>query len=90
MDNFKLPASPFFEYNEPGYGNALCVYYKDGGKQILPFTPGFTKLEKAALMMAQGRLNTYGHFSEVNDKWAETFAKTSVIIAKAILEEANK
>lgn len=86
MDNLKLPASPFFDYNESGYGNALVVYDRYGGKQIWPFHPGFTKLEKAALMIAQGMLS--GPHTYDGDA-LDAISTNAVNIAKSVLKAAN-
>lgn len=51
---------------------------------------GFTKLEKASLMIAQG-LATRELFEMLETKnYPAGIAKLSVVIAKAVLEEANK
>lgn len=81
MDNNKLPACPV---DGMAWANANNIVRKDG-----PMTPwsGFTKLEKAALMIAQGFISGRNSFSEGNEK---KIASGSVAIAKAVLEEANK
>lgn len=84
MNNLKLPAAPFFDATE--FGNAVVLYAADGSKQILPFSPGFAKLEKASLMIAQG-MTTNPIYSSYT---AEQLAKKSTHFARAILEEANK
>ncbi len=30
MDNLQLPAYPFFDFTEVGYGNAIVIYAADG------------------------------------------------------------
>ena len=89
MDNLKLPASPFFEATENGYGNAVCIYDVTGGKQILPFSPGFTKLEKAALMITQGLAASNFYVIGMHSEHP-AIAETAVSLAKAVLEAANK
>lgn len=70
MDNLKSPAYPH-------RSNSL-----EGGHT----DPGFTKLEKAALMIAQGLLA--GDTEERLNK--DSIIKLSVEYAKAVLEEANQ
>lgn len=75
MDNLKLPAYPVI-----GGGGTFENGY-DG------FKPGFTKLELAALMIAQGMMA-----SDANIKKSEMdqAANNCIEFAKAILEQANK
>lgn len=69
MDNLKSPAHPII--NDEGSHEDREVHY------------GFTKLEKAALMIAQGMM--------AHSKYTTDFvAPKAVEIAKAILQEANK
>lgn len=77
MDNFKLPAYPLPLVNNSD-GEVKDASDWNGSNT------GFTKLELASLMIAQGMAyaktpNQYG--------W---LAKECVDIAKAVLEEANK
>lgn len=70
-DNLKLPAYPTLFYNEvTGAANGHSA--------------GFTKLELASLMIAQGIC------AETCDRGHTFIASESVKIAKAVLEEANK
>jgi hypothetical protein len=74
MNDLKLPAYPrtHSEMNAAAWGE----------------NAGFTKLELAALMIAQGIAGTNGDYSQpLNIKALST---TAVHIAKAVLEEANK
>lgn len=71
MRNTKLPAYPAKSFDANG---------------ILRYNPGFTKLELASLMIAQGILSS----PDGNQYGANSIATSSVEIAKAILEEANK
>lgn len=81
MDNLKLPAypGPIPTKNE-GQIHAIGNYeYR---------AHGFTKLELAALMIAQG-IYSNSNVEAMNTHF-QTIAETSVTQAKAILEEANK
>ena len=49
---------------------------------------GFTKLEMASLMIAQGMASTW--LQEANTPQYKRIAGVAVDIAKAVLEEANK
>ena len=69
MDNLKLPAYPSV----------------DTGGDKPELNEGFTKLEMASLMMAQGATANGGVVQEPTD-----FARYCVRLAKSILEEANK
>jgi len=85
MDNLKRPASP-----QPiAFSGDNTVARTAWG--VHEDFAGFTKLEKAALIIAAGMLGT------INTKWiaqekdsASIISKDAVMIAKAILEEANK
>lgn len=78
MDNLKSPAYP----------------WTDTGGDRLEFFEGFTKLEKAALMIAQGyAANSLGSDQGIQPPAALAYpelAKMAVSLAKAVLEEANK
>lgn len=82
MDNLKLPAYPLpLIMSSEGDVEDASDW---SGPNI-----GFTKLEKSALMIAQGILANKpinGSGSEIIKELAET----CTIVAKAILEEANK
>ena len=81
MDNLKLPASPQAIYlEENGHPRAGAEYDWDFS--------GFTKLEMAALMIAQGAIAS-GNYKSGDGKTAD-LAEYSVRTAKAVLEEANK
>jgi hypothetical protein len=79
MENLKLPAYPVIS----GGGTFENGY--DG------FKPGFTKLELASLMIAQGHVNNFdmGNHTPA-PQFLEAFAAKCVCLAKAVLEEANK
>lgn len=76
MDNFKQPAYPH-----------ICYEITENGQTgMYTSSNGFTKLEKAALMIA-GHIagswgNTHGHEKRI--------AELSVAIAESVLEECNK
>ena len=74
MDNLKLPAYPMAYQFGKEY-NHDCVNES-----------GFTKLEKAALMIALGFI-AHGCYDNQGES---VIARDSVILAKAVLEEANK
>lgn len=82
MDNLKLPASP----------QSIAFHPESSVPQTSYGLPtdlsGFTKLELASLMIAQGMLSG-------PHKWAgydmpKTISINAVAVAKSILEEANK
>jgi len=75
MDNLKLPASPHLiisDYAEASYTD--------------PAKGGFTKLEYASLMIAQGVISHGWPMQSSID----SLVAFSVGTAKAVLEEANK
>lgn len=79
MDNLKSPAYPQLTYDivPTGDGKSISIHYTD--KDF----PGFTKLEKAALMIA-GHIwegSTHGHEKEI--------ARRARALAEAVLEECN-
>lgn len=71
MNNLQQPAFPFINEEDGHYENRETY-------------TGFTKLEYAALLIAQGIC------SETIDRGTGYIATRSVEIAKAVLEEANK
>lgn len=77
MDNLKTPAYP-----QPltigSDGTVLTPLEKDSD------FAGFTKLERASLMIAQGLV------SDPANTLTDTLAKLSVAFAKTVLEQANK
>lgn len=75
MDNLKLPAHPIGEKE-----------FHRFSEQMAPWT-GFTKLELAALMIAQGLMANHRATPNQYHGWV---AEPAVAIAKAVLEEANK
>lgn len=78
MDNLKSPAYPeLVSTNKPAYGPNFTHNT----------TGGFTNLELASLMIAQGMLS--GPHTFEGDV-LEGVSKNAVKIAKAVLEEANK
>jgi hypothetical protein len=83
MDNLKLPAYPVDAMEWDGCNAKIR---KEG-----PMAPwsGFTKLEKAALMIASGMSG--GVYSDgLTVQQTQHIASSSVHLAKAVLEEANK
>lgn len=83
-DNLKLPAYPQLTYDTipRGDGNHIAIQYVDKEN------PGFTKLELASLMIAQGMAGTW--LEEANGPQYRHIAEVAVSIAKIVLEEANK
>ena len=83
MDNFKLPAYPLpiALHNNGTLNTTLDV---DGA------SVGFTKLEKASIMIAQGMVEKYWSKDLDNDKLIPAFSRLCAKIATAVLEEANK
>jgi hypothetical protein len=79
MENFKLPAYPLPMIQGPSEVWDAKDFNNDNG--------GFTKLELAALMIAQGLVNWK---EGANSSNREFIASESVRIAKIVLEEANK
>ncbi|HXP52998.1 MAG TPA: hypothetical protein VN922_23845 [Bacteroidia bacterium] len=78
MDNTKLPAYPTLIYNEA-----------TGNPQAQEL--GFTKLEKAALMIAQGMIQRQDkQYDPETTKGVEAISSVCVDVARAVLEEANK
>lgn len=81
MDNLIRPAQPQpiapYPENTGGFETAWGVHEDFAG---------FTKIEKAALMIAAGDVGSYDQGIANPEKWATTCVK----LAKAILEEANK
>ena len=74
-DNLKLPAYPtdkWFDQKDGEYKAKL----------------GFTKLELASLIIAQGLMPFYNAIPD--KKQRDTLAKVSILMAQSILEEANK
>jgi len=74
MENLKSAASGFTAHFD---GENTDVQY------------GFTKLEKAALMIAQGGVATWDG-KDVDPTNSKIFASNCVLLAKLVLEEANK
>jgi hypothetical protein len=77
MDNLKLPAYPGSITGTNGFHQISAIEVQANG---------FTKLELASLMIAQGLMANPQY---VNDK-DEVTAKFCTELAKAVLEEANK
>lgn len=74
MDNLQSPAYPSLHWDEGSQGTIF--YFTKGG---------FTKIEKAALMIAAAWSD------KATTEWTPQFlAEQSVVLAKAVLEEANK
>jgi hypothetical protein len=82
MENLKSSAFPrllISDYAEASYTD--------------PANGGFTKLEYASLLMMQGLMDSADWDMAKNDKaddLASRTAKTAVLMAKAVIEEANK
>jgi hypothetical protein len=72
MDNLKSPASPAITYLTKDVEDADNHY-------------GFTKLELASLMIAQGNMAEGGEIGS-----DQIWAARMVALAKAVLEECNK
>lgn len=85
-NNLKLPAYPTNYVDS--YGSVNCGVNSTGESLWCSTPGGFTKLELAALMIAQGRLGNQK--IEANNEAHVDFAFRCVAIAKAVLEEANK
>lgn len=83
MENLKLPAYPRLTWEE--------VAVNRGDNQIAYSTSenfsGFTKHEKAALMIAAGLVSKYSMTSPSDQ---ETIAKLSLELAEEILNRAEK
>lgn len=84
MNNLQLPAHPFTTYDtvSNGEGANIPIHYTDAAQS------GFTKLELASLMIAQGYIAA-GAYKDDEQEGME-ISRCSVSIAKAVLEEANK
>ena len=78
-------ATPFFKYNEDGYGETVVLYAPDGSKQFLPYEAGLTIRQEFAARAMQGILA--GMACECNP---EAIAKDSVNMADALINELNK
>lgn len=73
MENLQGPAFPISE-----------VEYNRFSGCTGPWT-GFTKLEYAAILIAQGLANYYSQ-----KEWTADLPRDSVFLAKAVIEECNK
>lgn len=83
MDNLRSPAYPSILSDFDGQDNALGSSYTD------PKRSGFTKLEKAAIMIAAGIMS--GAWSDgITHQQVAYIKEASVLVAKGVLEEANK
>lgn len=80
MDNLKRPAHPQPIAFADGNDTAQTAW------GVHDDFAGFTKLEKAALMIAQGFAYNYAHVPGQS----VAIAERAVELAKAVLEEANK
>ena len=87
---------PFFEWNEPGFGDSITVIDRDGGKQWFPFNRGMDLRTYLAGQAMQGIL-AHSNMSFVDDAGRETkvikpetVARFSVRMADALIEELNK
>lgn len=79
MDNLQSPSAPYVSYLHSSYEDIDNHY-------------GFTKLEKAALMIAQGHITNFaGNGNGLpSDAFLKAFSSKCVAVAKAVLEESNK
>jgi hypothetical protein len=78
MENLKLPAYPHTIYER--VGDAQFVATTDANN------PGFTKLEMDSLMIAQGMAANQSY----NELSPEAHARLAAMVAKDVLEAANK
>lgn len=86
MDNKNLPAFPFLEYNENGYGEAVVFYSPDGSKQIIPYKPGLSKREWFVGMALMGLCANPEY-----KVWSNDYVKTAAIgNADRVLAELEK
>lgn len=83
IDNLKLPAYPVTVQMEDG---VTGEGHQNGHTTAQMY--GFTKLEKATLMIAAGMASTW--LEEANAAQYKHLAGVAVDIAKAVIEEANK
>lgn len=82
MDNLKLPASPTIVTNV----TTPLQFHQISDTEAQTY--GFTKLEKAALMIAQGMISN-PTVDPLNTHW-RSIAFQAIGLAKMVLEEANK
>ena len=66
------------------------VSYSDESPEVLTRTGGFTKLEYAPLLIAQGLATRELLEILEGENYPSGVAKLSISIAKAVIEEANK
>jgi hypothetical protein len=78
MDNLKEPSYPLIHWETA-----------DNGAPGMFSNGGFTKLEMAALMIAQGYVSDRNNMLKGTANY-EGIAQLSITIAKAVLEESNK
>lgn len=79
------PISPFFKWNEPGYGDTITICDSSGSKQFLPYKQGLTKREYFAAMAMQGLIAGAEYAVPLIE-----LAEQSVEIADALINELNK
>lgn len=84
MENTKLPAYPTSVVDN--YESVFCGLNSQGEPLWCSYPGGFTKIEMASLMIAQGIVAKEG--TETID--FPLLSRMSVSLAKAVLEEANK
>lgn len=85
MENIKLPACPVtVQWSEGKIGHD----HQNGNETSQTY--GFTKLEKAALMITQGMLSAGVGSNIIMGDQSYSLDVAAVAIAKAVLEEANK
>lgn len=85
MNDFTLPAYPTFPID--GYGSSFHGILPNGDSAWCSLPGGFTKLEVASLMIAQG-IMARGIYTP--NQYQGYVAEPAVAIARAVLEEANK
>lgn len=84
MNNLELPAHPTeVQWSEGRIGKL----HQNGNATYLTY--GFTKLEKASLMIA-ANMSAQIYSDGMTDQQLDHIKRSSVAVAKAVLEEANK
>ena len=79
----------------PAYPQQVTLHPTDSkpftAGQMVEGTEGFTKLELASLIIAQGMVQRqYREYDPETTKGVEAISSVSIHLAKAVLEEANK
>ena len=93
---------PFFEWNEPGFGDSITVIDRDGGKQWFPFNRGMDLRTYLAGQAMQGLYTGISSSPEMYEAMQEGaksngypnpasyIAWQSVLMADALIVELNK